>query len=149
MEVEAGAAVNGQGEGDAGEFPEVEAAVGEGGAAGGAEGVGVVVVFKDEEVIEGGGDGAEAGGAADEGKGGVLVRAKVEPMLAEGEEEGEEGLAGWKVNFEREGVDEEADGGGGARDGGVAAGAGGSENDAVFAGVTAEEEGEGGLDEGV
>ena len=94
VKVEAGAAVDGEGEGNAGEFPEMEAAVGEGGAAGGAEGVGVVVVFEDEKVIEGSGGGAESGGAADEGKGGVLVRAEIEPVLTEGLEEGEEGLTG-------------------------------------------------------
>ena len=55
---------------------EVEGAVGEGGAPGGAQGAGVVVVFEDEEVIEGGVGAAEAGAAADEGKGGVLVGAE-------------------------------------------------------------------------
>jgi hypothetical protein len=123
--------------------------VGEGRAAGGTEGVGVVVVFKDEEVIEGRGSGAESGSAADEGKGGVLVRAEVEPVLAEILQEREKGLIGGEGDGEREGVDEEANGGRGARDRGVPAGAGGSENDAVLAGITSQEEGEGGLDEGV
>ena len=87
VETEGVRSVDGEGQGDAGEFVEIEGAVGEGRAAGGAEGVGVVVVFEDEEVIERSLGGAEAAGAADQGKRRVLVGAEVEPVLAERLEE--------------------------------------------------------------
>ena len=93
MEAEGVGAENGQGEGDAGELVELEGAVGKGWSARGAEGVGVVVVFEDEEVVEWSLGGAEAAAAADEGKRGMLVGTEVEPVLAERLEEREEGLA--------------------------------------------------------
>ena len=149
MEAEGVGAVNGQGEGDAGEFVELEGAVGKGRSTGGAEGVGVVVVFEDEEVVEWNLGGAEAATSADEGKRGLLVGTEVEPVLAERLEEREEGLVGGKIGFEGEGVDEEADGIFRVRHGSVAAGAGGSENDTVFPGVTAQQEREGRLDKSI
>ena len=58
-------------------------------------------------------------------------------------------MTGGKIDLEREGVDEEADGVFRSRHRGVAAGAGGSEDNTVFPAVTAKQERESRLDEGV
>ena len=110
VQAQGGGAVNGEGEGNAGEFMQLKGTVGEVGSAVCTKCIRIVVVFEDEEVIEGSLRGTETTGAADEGEWRMLVFPEVNPVLTKSFEQGQQGLTGRKNSFDRQRIDEKTDG---------------------------------------